>query len=82
MNKTFLRAYVPLGSTLTGSTAGIDTQSDSQKTEFSFMLSTPVGGSTTKKFQYILSIPNCQNQASLASWYRQPGLQNTEMKSR
>ncbi len=82
INKTFLRAYVPLGATLTGSTAGIDTQSDDQKTEFSFMLSTPVGGSTTKQFQYILSIPNCQNQASLASWYRQPWLQNTEMKSR
>lgn len=42
-NKTFLRIYTPLGSKLTQTSTGVDVSEDDQKTEFSFLLSTPVG---------------------------------------
>ena len=42
-NKTFLRIYAPLGAKLSQTSTGVDVAEDVEKTEFSFLLSTPVG---------------------------------------
>lgn len=81
-NKTFLRIYAPLGAKLTQTSTWVDVIEDTRKTEFSFLLSTPVGWSTKKTFRYTFTIPDCQDQPSPTRWYRQPWLQSTQMKSR
>ena len=42
-NKTFLRIYAPIGAKLNQISKGVDVSEDAEKTEFSFLLSTPVG---------------------------------------
>lgn len=82
-NATFIRVYTPSGSTLTGSTAGTTVASSGDKTEFSFTLDTPIGGTTSKILRYDVTLPDCiDSKSDIVRWYRQPGLQNTKLKSR
>ncbi len=82
-NMTFIRVYTPSGATLTGSTAGITAVPSAEKNEFSFTLETPIGGTTSKILRYEITFPDCiDSKSDIVRWYRQPGLQNTKLKSR
>lgn len=49
-------------------------------TAFSFMLETPVGGTTSKTLHYTTEIPHCADFSGSVEWYRQPGLRKVKMK--
>lgn len=81
-NKAYMRIFVPPSATLTGSTAGIESNLTEDTEEISFSLDTPIGWTASKTLRYIVDIPNCKTSKTSVVWYRQPWLQNTKMMSR
>ena len=81
-NRIYMRLYVPKGSTLTGSTVWVDIIDKPEATVFTWLLETPVGASTSKTIRYVTDVPGCSEGDAYLTWYRQPGLQHTTMKSK
>ncbi len=81
-NRAFLRLFVPLGATLTGSTVGIETKNLDQKTEFSLYLDTDVATESSKTFRYTVHIPDCTKDTASVLWYRQPGMRDILFRSK
>lgn len=72
-NVNYIRLLVPVSSSLTGSTAWIETTATTDYREYAFTLETPIGATTSKNITYITQVPWCKKTEGL-SWYRQPGL--------
>ncbi len=56
-----MRLYVPKGSTLTGSSTGIESVEKPEATVFTWLFETPVGSSTSKTLRYKTEIPDCMD---------------------
>ncbi|GAB0174501.1 MAG: hypothetical protein HHAS10_03800 [Candidatus Altimarinota bacterium] len=80
-NVNYIRLLVPITSSLTGSTAGIETTATTDYREYAFTLETPLGATTSKNLTYVTQVPGCQKTEEL-SWYRQPGLKSINFTSR
>lgn len=81
-NIAYMRVLVPKSASLTGSTAWVTVSQLDRAQEFVFSLDTPIGWTASKTFRYMVDIPGCDRKAYPVSWYRQPWLQKTKMKSK
>jgi hypothetical protein len=80
-NRAFTRLYVPRSATLGFTGADITTTENEDAKVYSFMLETPVWGSTSKTLRYTVDIPNCESVADTSvEWTRQPGLRGVEVR--
>jgi hypothetical protein len=79
-NKSYLRVYAPLGSTLVGSGSDITSVTNESATVFALMIDTPVGASSTKTWSYTIDIPLCDSYDGSVEWMRQPGLRAVKVK--
>lgn len=79
-NRAFTRLYVPLSSTLAFTGADITTTENENARVYSFMLDTPVGGTTSKTLRYTVDIPQCESADMSVEWTRQPGLREVTIK--
>lgn len=60
-NRTYMRLYVPKGSTLTGSSIGVESIEKPDATVFTWTFETPVGSESSKTIRYVTDIPDCQS---------------------
>lgn len=81
-NTAYVRLFVPPTSLLTGSVAGITLTPGKENSEIAFTLATTPGATTSKIVRYTIRDPWCDGSLPILEWYRQPGLQNTKMRSR
>ena len=58
-----MRLYVPKGSTLTGSSTGVEVVEKPNATVFTWLFETPVGSSTSKTLRYTTEISDCSNSS-------------------
>lgn len=79
-NRAFTRLYVPKSATLGFTGADITTTENEDAKVYSFMLETPVWGSTSKTLRYTVDIPNCEAVDTSIEWTRQPGIRKLEIK--
>ena len=79
-NRTYMRIYVPKGSTLTGSSLWIESVEKPEATVFTWIQETPVGASSSKTLRYELTLPNCDGKIPETEWYRQPWLRQTTFR--
>ncbi len=81
-NRTYMRLYTPRGSTLTGSTLGIEKVEKPEATVFTWLLETPVASSASKTIRYITKTDNCSESDATLTWYRQPWMQSTTFRAK
>jgi hypothetical protein len=79
-NKSFTRLYVPRSATLAFTGVDITTTENENARVYSFMLDTPVGGTTSKTLRYTVDIPQCESADTSVEWSRQPGLREVTIK--
>lgn len=79
-NRAFTRLYVPKSAILAFTGADITTAENEDAKVYSFMLETPVWGSTSKTIRYTVDIPNCESTDTSVGWTRQPGIRELEIK--